>query len=37
MYTLFNVEIKRIRLRENLSKLLLNPDLYIRIKVPEND
>jgi len=36
IYTDFNVEIKRIRLRENLSKLLINPDLYIRTKVPEN-
>ena len=36
VYTLFNVEIKRIRLRENLARLLLNPDLYIRTKVPEN-
>jgi hypothetical protein len=45
IYTDFNVEIKRvllnqiflkIRLRENLSKLLMNPDLYIRTKVPEN-
>lgn len=45
MYTDFNVEIKRvffvlthsqIKLRENLQKLLIKPDLYIRTKVPEN-
>ena len=36
MYADFNLEIKRIRLRENLTSILGHPDIYIRTKVPEN-
>lgn len=36
VYTDFNFEIKRIRLREPLTKILGNVDIYIRTKTPEN-
>ena len=36
IYTDFNFEIKRIRLREPLTKILGNVDIYIRTKTPEN-
>ena len=35
MYLDFNVSIKKIRLRENLSRIMGNPDIYMRSKVPE--
>ncbi|KAL4490305.1 hypothetical protein ABPG72_004344 [Tetrahymena utriculariae] len=35
-YLDFDMEIKRIRLRENLTKILMKPDIYIRTKEPEN-
>lgn len=36
LYQEFNLDIKRIRLREKLSQILLKPNIYIRTKVPEN-
>ena len=35
MYLDFNVAIKKIKLRETLTKLMGNPDIYLRSKVPE--
>ncbi|KRX01048.1 hypothetical protein PPERSA_00796 [Pseudocohnilembus persalinus] len=36
LYTEFNMEIKRIRLRENLSNIIQKPSIYLRTKVPEH-
>lgn len=36
LYQDFNMEIKRIRLRENLSYIISKPSIYIRTKVPEH-
>ena len=36
MYQDFQVDIKRIRIREKLKKILEKPDIYIRKKVPEH-
>ena len=36
IYADFNLEIKRIRLRETLDQILVKPDIYLRTKVPEN-
>ncbi|EGR26983.1 hypothetical protein IMG5_203820 [Ichthyophthirius multifiliis] len=36
IYQDFNLEIKRIRLRNTLKQILQNADIYIRTKVPEN-
>ena len=36
MYTDFNCSIKKIRLRDNLTKIMRSPDVYLRSKVPED-
>lgn len=36
LYLDFNVAIKKIRLRETLTKIMGNPDIYLRSKVPED-
>ena len=36
MYMKFEVALKRIRLRDTLSKIMLNADVYLRSKVPED-
>ena len=36
LYLDFNVRIKMIKLRETLEEIVNNPDMYSRIKVPEN-
>ena len=35
LYTEFNVSIKKIRLRDSLSKISEKPDIYLRSKVPQ--
>ena len=36
IYMQFNITIKKIKIREKLTELLMSPDLYIRTKVPQN-
>ena len=36
IYTDFNVSLKKIRLREKLTDILINPNIYLRTKVPES-
>ena len=36
MYTDFNCSIKKIRLRDTLTKIMGSPDVYLRSKVPED-
>ena len=36
MYLDFNVALKKIRLRDNLQKIMGAPDVYLRSKVPED-
>jgi hypothetical protein len=36
MYIDFNVAIKKIKLRETLTKIMGSPDVYLRSKVPED-
>jgi len=36
MYLDFNVAIKKIKLREPLTKIMGAPDVYLRSKVPED-
>ena len=36
MYLDFNVSIKKIRLRDSLTKIMGAPDVYLRSKVPED-
>jgi len=36
MYLDFNVAIKKIKLREALTKIMGAPDVYLRSKVPED-
>lgn len=36
MYTDFNVAIKKIKLRETITKIMGSPDVYLRSKVPED-
>lgn len=36
LYTEFNMEIKRIRLRDSLSFIIGKPNIYMRTKVPEH-
>ena len=35
LYSDFNLEIKRIRLRPSLEALLIDPSIYVKSKVPE--
>jgi hypothetical protein len=36
MYLDFNVALKKIRLRDVLTKIMGSPDIYLRSKVPED-
>jgi hypothetical protein len=36
LYMDFNVALKKIRLRDNLTKIMGAPDVYLRSKVPED-
>lgn len=36
MYTDFNVDIKKIKLRKSVNLLTNNPDIYLRERVPED-
>jgi len=35
IYCDFGLDIKKVRLRENLREFLMKPDIYNRIKLPE--
>jgi len=35
LYQEFNVAIKKIKLRDSLSMIMSDPDIYLRSKVPE--
>ena len=36
LYVDFNVQLKKIKLRETLTRLMGAPDVYLRAKVPED-
>lgn len=36
LYLEFNCAIKKIRLRDNLTKIMGSPDVYLRSKVPQD-
>lgn len=36
LYLDFNVMIKKIKLRDTITKIMSSPDVYLRSKVPED-
>jgi len=36
LYLEFNVQIKKIKLRDTITKIMGSPDVYLRSKVPED-